>query len=133
VHGLPLMGSGDWNDGMNRVGTRARRIGLAGLVPVPVVAEFAPLARAARRHGRARAGSCAAGLAPRCRARPGTAQWYRRAFFDDGQPLGSQRQRRMPHRPDRAGLGGAVGRGAAGAQQQAMASAEALLVDPAPA
>ncbi len=36
VHGLPLMGSGDWNDGMNRVGIEwPGRIGLAGLVPVP--------------------------------------------------------------------------------------------------
>ncbi|MBK6596360.1 MAG: hypothetical protein IPG23_28720 [Burkholderiales bacterium] len=36
VHGLPLMGSGDWNDGMNRVGIEGRRVGLAGLVLVPV-------------------------------------------------------------------------------------------------
>ncbi len=41
VHGLPLMGSGDWNDGMNRVGDgRARREHLAGLVPARYLTAF---------------------------------------------------------------------------------------------
>jgi cyclic beta-1,2-glucan synthetase len=96
VHGLPLMGSGDWNDGMNRVGTRARRIGVAGLVPVPLVADFAPLARA-RGEGTERAqrwDDAAPAGKPRCRARPGTASWYRRAFFRRRPGAGLARQHR---------------------------------------
>ena len=95
---------------------RARRIGVARLVPVPpggrLRAAGARSAATTRARGAGRAPR--AGLAARrCRARRGTAQWFKRAFFDDGTPLGSQRQRRVPHRPDRAGLGGAVGRRAA--------------------
>ena len=117
VHGLPLMGSGDWNDGMNRVGhRRPRRIGLAGAGSCArVVADFAPLARAARRRRRApSAGRRArAGLAaPRCSGEAWDGDWFKRAFFDDGSAARLARQPRGAHRPDRAGLGGAVGRGA---------------------
>jgi cyclic beta-1,2-glucan synthetase len=51
VHGLPLMGTGDWNDGMNRVGHggRGESVWLAWFL-CRVVADFGPLARAARRH-----------------------------------------------------------------------------------
>ena len=120
AHGLPLMGTGDWNDGMNRVGHEGRGESVwLGLVPVRrrrATSRRLPRARgeaaraAAWRRGGARLARRAA------RRRPGTAQWYRRAFFDDGTPLGSARQRRVPHRPDRAGLGGAVRRRAAGAR-----------------
>ena len=41
--------------------------------------------------------------------------WYRRACFDDGTPLGSRSERGMPDRFHRPVLGGAVGRGGAGA------------------
>jgi hypothetical protein len=46
VHGLPLMGSGDWNDGMNRVGTKGRGESVwLGWFLCRLVADFAPLAR----------------------------------------------------------------------------------------
>ncbi len=93
VHGLPLIGSGDWNDGMNRSWRgRQRRERMAGVVSSrPRCAGFAT-------HADARGDSAAA---VRCRSRadaytsrPRSArawdgEWYRRAYFDDGTPLGS--------------------------------------------
>ncbi len=78
AHGLPLMGTGDWNDGMNRVGHEGRgEIGLAGLVPDAAWStRFAPfaLARGERRPREALAGRAAQGLDRRPRRRrPGTA------------------------------------------------------------
>jgi cellobiose phosphorylase len=52
VHGLPLMGSGDWNDGMNRVGIEGRGESVwLGWFLCQLVADFAPLARSAWRPG----------------------------------------------------------------------------------
>jgi cyclic beta-1,2-glucan synthetase len=91
VHGLPLMGSGDWNDGMNRVGAEGRGESVwLGWFLCQLVADFAPVAhqrgdtQRAQRWEQAAVGWKAALL--------GTAwdgQWFKRAFFDDGQPLGS--------------------------------------------
>jgi cyclic beta-1,2-glucan synthetase len=91
VHGLPLMGSGDWNDGMNRVGAEGRGESVwLGWFLCQLVADFAPVAhqrgddQRAQRWERAAVGWKDALL--------GTAwdgQWFKRAFFDDGQPLGS--------------------------------------------
>ena len=76
--------------------------------------------RAVRRRWRGAAATTAFAAALRRRTRSnsrgaskrtaGTASWYRRAYFDDGTPLGSAGQRRMPDRLDRAELGRAVGR-----------------------
>jgi cellobiose phosphorylase len=90
AHGLPLMGSGDWNDGMNRVGARGRGESVwLGFFLHAVLGEFAPLceargdaARAERYRGAAR--RLAAAL-----ERAWDGEWYRRAYFDDGTPLGS--------------------------------------------
>ena len=55
--------------------------------------------------------------------------WYRRAYFDDGTPLGSAVERRVPHRLDRPVLGGHLGRGATRrARARAMAAVEEYLV-----
>jgi cyclic beta-1,2-glucan synthetase len=91
AHGLPLIGSGDWNDGMNRVGHEGRgeSVWLAWFAG-HVVAEFAPLARArgeADRAGRWEAAALRWRQALRTAGWDG--DWYRRAFFDDGAPLGS--------------------------------------------
>ena len=92
AHGLPLMGSGDWNDGMNRVGiARHGRERLARLLPAS--------ASAAVRRGRAAAEATRrlpnAASAEAVKLRRNLEQhawdggWYRRAYFDDGTPLGS--------------------------------------------
>jgi cellobiose phosphorylase len=91
VHGLPLIGSGDWNDGMNRVGEQGRGESVwLGFFGHEVLRAFASLAL---RHGdRAVALRCttqAAALAQQLEQHAWDGDWYRRAWFDDGQVLGS--------------------------------------------
>ncbi|MCX2863272.1 carbohydrate-binding protein [Paucibacter sp. PLA-PC-4] len=132
VHGLPLMGTGDWNDGMNRVGHQGRgeSVWLAWFA-CRIVSDFAPLARErgdnerAERWERAAAGWRAALAGPAW-----DGQWYKRAFFDDGQPLGSAANSEA--RIDLIAQAWAVlsgVEGGPGRAQQAMASAHSLLVD----
>jgi cyclic beta-1,2-glucan synthetase len=91
IHGLPLMGCGDWNDGMNLVGQHGKgeSVWLAFFL-YQTLNQFAELAN---RRGDA-------GLADRYIVEAGRlrgnieqhgwdGEWYRRAYFDDGQPLGS--------------------------------------------
>ncbi|WP_233171795.1 glycoside hydrolase family 94 protein [Dyella sp. ASV21] len=90
-HGLPLMGCGDWNDGMNRVGEHGRGESIwLGFFLYDVLLQFAPIARmrgdeAFAAHCEAEAEQLKHGL-----ERHGwDGAWYRRAYFDDGTPLGS--------------------------------------------
>jgi cellobiose phosphorylase len=90
-HGLPLMGGGDWNDGMNRVGRQGsgESVWLAFFLH-DVLDSFAKLAQ--RRGDLAYAEKCrseARGLSERIDANAWDGRWYLRAFFDDGRPLGS--------------------------------------------
>ncbi|MDO8363939.1 MAG: glucoamylase family protein [Actinomycetota bacterium] len=90
-HGLPLIGSGDWNDGMNRVGHEGRgeSVWLAWFLS-SALGSFIPLAEA--RGDRTRAERWKAHIVKLQQAveREGwDGDWYRRAFFDDGTPLGS--------------------------------------------
>ncbi|MFH1468392.1 MAG: glucoamylase family protein [Pseudomonadota bacterium] len=91
VHGLPLMGSGDWNDGMNRVGLQGQGESVwLGFFLHEVLTRFAPLAR--RRGDEAFAARClesARVLAGKIEEHAWDGAWYRRAWFDDGQPLGT--------------------------------------------
>ena len=117
AHGLPLMGTGDWNDGMNRVGHQGRgeSVWLAWFL-CDLVARYAPIAEQRGQHERARAlarrrarlARCAAGRRLGRRVVP--ARLLRRRHAARLAP-----QRRVQHRPDRAVVGGAVGRGARGA------------------
>lgn len=90
-HGLPLMGSGDWNDGMNRVGIAGRGESVwLGFFLCEVLMRFAPLAEA--RYDLIFAETCraqAAELQGRIETHGWDGQWYRRAYFDDGAVLGS--------------------------------------------
>ena len=90
-HGLPLMGSGDWNDGMNRVGAEGRGESVwLGWFLHGILSEWSDLAGA--RGERARADvwrGHAAALAAALGQDAWDGEWYRRAFFDDGTPLGS--------------------------------------------
>jgi cyclic beta-1,2-glucan synthetase len=90
-HGLPLMGTGDWNDGMNRVGAQGKgeSVWLAWFL-LTIVRKFTPLAEARGDTGRAAAWSAQADtLRAALEASAWDGHWYRRAFFDDGTPLGS--------------------------------------------
>jgi cellobiose phosphorylase len=90
-HGLPLMGCGDWNDGMNLVGKEGRgeSIWLAFFL-FDVLTQFAELARA--RNDPAFADRCDAQaelLQTNIELHAWDGGWYRRAYFDNGEPLGS--------------------------------------------
>jgi cellobiose phosphorylase len=92
AHGLPLMGCGDWNDGMNRVGNQGRgeSVWLAFFL-YDVLMQFAPLARAHRDPAFAeRCLAQARQLQQNIEQHAWDGQWYRRAYFDNGEPLGSQ-------------------------------------------
>ncbi|MDD5677018.1 MAG: glucoamylase family protein [Kiritimatiellae bacterium] len=91
AHGLPLIGSGDWNDGMNLVGKKGRgeSVWLAFLL-YDVLHQFVELARS--RGETEFADYCAAQAAQLRQAieeHGWDGDWYRRAYFDDGTPLGS--------------------------------------------
>ena len=90
-HGLPLMGSGDWNDGMNLVGFHGRgeSVWLAFFLH-DALARLIPFAEARAEHERAhRWREAAAALAQAIERHGWDGGWYRRAYFDDGTPLGS--------------------------------------------
>ena len=91
AHGLPLIGSGDWNDGMNRVGHEGRGESVwLGWFLHTVLAAFAPIAEARRERPRAERWRAHMKALRRALERDGwDGDWYRRAFFDDGTPLGS--------------------------------------------
>ena len=91
AHGLPLMGSGDWNDGMNLVGIEGKgeSVWLAFFL-CAVLEQFASVARL--RDDTAFAQKCdddRAELAKNIEQNGWDGAWYRRAYFDDGTPLGS--------------------------------------------
>jgi cyclic beta-1,2-glucan synthetase len=90
-HGLPLIGSGDWNDGMNRVGHQGRgeSVWLAWFTHT-VLEGFAPIAEARGESKRSETWLAHMKGLRRSLERHGwDGDWYRRAFFDDGTPLGS--------------------------------------------
>lgn len=90
-HGLPLMGSGDWNDGMNRVGIEGRGESVwLGFFLYDVLKRFIPLAEhygdkefAKICHEESHI------LKQQLETHGWDGKWYRRAYFDDGSPLGS--------------------------------------------
>jgi cyclic beta-1,2-glucan synthetase len=91
VHGLPLMGTGDWNDGMNRVGHEGRgeSVWLAWFL-CQLVENFVPLARGRGDEQRALTWEHAAtGWKTALDGSAWDGQWFKRAFFDDGTALGS--------------------------------------------
>jgi cyclic beta-1,2-glucan synthetase len=91
THGLPLMGTGDWNDGMNRVGHEGKgeSVWLAWFL-CRVVQDFAPLAASRGDTQRADAWlSARQGWIQALHSHGWDGEWFRRAFFDNGAPLGS--------------------------------------------
>ncbi len=90
-HGLPLMGTGDWNDGMNLVGNHGKGESVwLGFFLHEVLRQFADVAR--QRGDATFAERCEGEASQLCTSieRHGwDGKWYRRAYFDDGTPLGS--------------------------------------------
>jgi len=93
AHGLPLIGGGDWNDGMNRLGLAGRGESVwLGMFLHDVLTRFAPLARA-RGHEADAAHLCesAKALGAMIERHAWDGGWYLRAWNDDGVPVGSAR------------------------------------------
>ncbi|MGC8854338.1 MAG: GH36-type glycosyl hydrolase domain-containing protein [Halothiobacillaceae bacterium] len=92
VHGLPLMGTGDWNDGMNRVG----RLGVGesvwvGMFLYAILGDFIPLCEARRDLARAeKYRAHRAKLLQAMNTEGWDGEWYRRAWYDNGAVLGSK-------------------------------------------
>ncbi|MDO8391294.1 MAG: glucoamylase family protein [Actinomycetota bacterium] len=90
-HGLPLIGAGDWNDGMNRVGHEGRgeSVWLAWFLSC-ALGSFIPLAQARGDGAHAERWQAHILMLQQAVEQEGwDGDWYRRAFFDDGTPLGS--------------------------------------------
>ena len=89
-HGLPLMGSGDWNDGMNRVGREGRGESVwLGFFLHAVLSDFAPLCAARGETVRAARYRADAARLASALEQSWDGEWYRRGYYDDGAPLGS--------------------------------------------
>jgi len=130
AHGLPLIGIGDWNDGMNRVGIEGRgeSVWLAWFL-IATLRRFAERAEArndAPVSAELRAQADMYAEAVEAHAWDGA--WYRRAYFDDGTPLGSHESDEC--RIDAIAQSWSVlsGAGAPARQAQAMQSFEEHLV-----
>ena len=90
-HGLPLIGSGDWNDGMNLVGEHGKGESVwLGFFLYDVLMRFTEVANARGDISFVeRCQSEAAQLRRNLEEHGWDGAWYRRAYFDDGSPLGS--------------------------------------------
>jgi cyclic beta-1,2-glucan synthetase len=91
IHGLPLIGTGDWNDGMNEVGARGQGESVwLGWFLHAVLSEWADLADARGEDKRAeRWRGHVSALEESLEREAWDGDWYRRAYFDDGTPLGA--------------------------------------------
>jgi cyclic beta-1,2-glucan synthetase len=89
-HGLPLFGTGDWNDGMNRVGEKGKgeSVWLGWFLQTTLVS-FAPVAAARGEHARATRWLAHAAALQKSLEQAWDGDWYRRGYFDDGTALGS--------------------------------------------
>ncbi|MFN8825976.1 MAG: GH36-type glycosyl hydrolase domain-containing protein [Planctomycetota bacterium] len=91
VHGLPPIGTGDWNDGFNRVGAGGQGESVwLGWFLHAALSRFAPFATTRGEATRATAWrQHATALAHALDANAWDGAWYRRGYYDDGRPLGS--------------------------------------------
>jgi cyclic beta-1,2-glucan synthetase len=130
-HGLPLIGSGDWNDGFNRVGVGGKGESVwLGWFLYGALNAFVPIARQRGDTGRAERWSLHRDLLQVALERDGwDGGWYRRAYFDDGTPLGSGLNEQC--RIDSIAQSWAVLSGAAAPDraERAMAALDTLLID----
>ena len=94
-HSLPLIGSGDWNDGLNRVGVEGEGESVwLGWFLYAALTRFAPLCQQMGDDEQAEAyRERARDLRESLEASAWDGNWYRRAYYDDGTPLGSSETR----------------------------------------
>ncbi|SHG92205.1 GH36-type glycosyl hydrolase domain-containing protein [Tepidibacter thalassicus] len=90
-HGIPLMGSGDWNDGMSTVGNKGKGESIwLGWFLYTILKEFSVICNEMKDYDREnRYVEYARQIANSIEENAWDGEWYRRAYFDDGTPLGS--------------------------------------------
>jgi len=129
AHGLPLIGAGDWNDGMNLVGHQGKGESVwLGWFLLSILRPLAELADARGDHDRAESYRRHVSQLAAAQEDAWDGAWYRRAYFDDGTPLGSASNDEC--RIDAVAQSWAVLSGAADAERarRAMASTDEHLV-----
>jgi cellobiose phosphorylase len=129
-HGLPLIGAGDWNDGLNLVGAsgRGESVWLAWFL-IDVLNGFAEILE--RRGAIAQANDYrtrAKELGATVEVQAWDGAWYRRAYFDDGTPLGSQQNDEAQIDSLPQSWGAISGAGIPGRVDQALTAVEEHLV-----
>mgnify|MGYP001070248675 CR=1 FL=1 len=130
AHGLPLIETGDWNDGMNSVGEQGRgESSWLGWFLLATISAFAPYAEQRGETERAKRWRDYAADMRVALEQAWDGQWYRRGYYDDGTPLGSHESAEC--QIDTIAQSWSVLAGAANPQHaaQAMASVDRLLVD----
>jgi len=91
AHGLPLIGTGDWNDGMNMVGPEGKGESVwLGWFLVSILRPFAEITATRGDKQRAKEYQAHATAVAAAIEKSWDGAWYRRAYFDDGTPLGSK-------------------------------------------
>ncbi len=92
THGLPLFGTGDWNDGMNRVGHAQEGESVwLGWFLIGTLTDFAPLCESQGDSAKANEFRQQAEVYRQAIEQQGwDGEWYRRGYYDDGTPLGSR-------------------------------------------
>jgi cellobiose phosphorylase len=130
AHGLPLIGSGDWNDGMNKVGEQGKGESVwLGFFLYDILGSFIPICQKNGDHDRVRKyKDYRKNLKTHLNKEGWDGEWYRRAFYDDGTPLGSSQNREC--KIDAIAQAWSIISGAAPPQkaQKAMESADKFLV-----
>ncbi|MFO7744303.1 MAG: glycosyltransferase 36, partial [Psychroflexus sp.] len=91
IHDLPLIGGGDWNDGMNRVGEEGKGESVwLGFFIYYILIRFEKVCRIMNDISKAdEYNTLAADLKEKLNTEGWDGEWYLRAFYDDGTPLGS--------------------------------------------
>jgi cellobiose phosphorylase len=130
AHGLPLIGTGDWNDGMNAVGEQGRGESIwLGWFLLSTIAAFAPHADQRNEAERATRWRTYADDLRKALEQAWDGEWYRRGYYDDGTPLGSHESDEC--QIDTIAQSWSVMAGSTHQEHatQAMASVDRLLVD----
>lgn len=130
-HGIPLMGSGDWNDGMNAVGGGGKGESIwLGWFLISVLEAFIPLCTEKNDIERAERYKKASGEIKQAIEENGwDGSWYRRAYFDDGTPLGSVHNSECRIDSIAQSWSAISGAGRSGRVEEAMTAVENYLVD----
>jgi cellobiose phosphorylase len=130
VHGLPLIGTGDWNDGMNSVGEQGfGESSWLGWLLLSTITALSPLAEQRRDVERVTRWRDYAAELRSALERAWDGEWYRRGYYDDGTPLGSQTSEECQIDSIAQSWSVIAGPTDPAHASQAMASVDRLLVD----